>query len=547
MKPLLFYILQVVVCSGLLYGYYHLFLRNKRFHQYNRHYLLAIAVISIFVPFLNIPVYFNAEQTAPLWIQTLDEISVNSHSFFAAEAQRTASTIFTFNNILLILYVSVSCFLFFRLVMAIIKIRKIAGLYQVEKMEGINFVNTDEKETPFSFFHWLFWNKRIQLDSPEGQQIFRHELYHIRQKHSLDILFIELLTLVFWINPFFHLLKKELTTIHEFLADQFAIRQQEKWSYAELLLMHLLDSPHLRFTNPFFHTQIKRRIAMITNSPKTSHQYLRKLMVLPVVATLIILFAFKYKNKENDMKEQPLPELTVSPIDTIPGKAAKNPIRPETNTRSKVFEKVEIEPSFPGGENAWKKYTEEKQDMSVLDRNNAPAGEYTVYIQFIVRTNGSIKDVRPLTNHGFGMEKEGARIIKQGPKWIPAIHQGKAVDAYKKQRFDFTVSKPGSTTGPAQPAANKNGPSIKLADLRKADFHQILNLTDESEIVSYRLAIDRDNDILEVINIGEEISSATRSLINGATAGRLLTIEDIKIRKSNKEMKIPSRFFYVIN
>ena len=136
--------------------------------------------------------------------------------------------------------------------------------------------------------------------SEKGEQVFRHELFHIEQKHSLDVVYMELLTIIFWINPFLHLIKKEIKVIHEFLADQFAVTQSKNWEYAELLLMQSLGTQH-HLANPFFYNQIKRRIAMITSSQKTSYQYLRKIMVLPVATIVVALFAFSYKNKKENV------------------------------------------------------------------------------------------------------------------------------------------------------------------------------------------------------------------------------------------------------
>jgi TonB-dependent SusC/RagA subfamily outer membrane receptor len=171
-------------------------------------------------------------------------------------------------------------------------------------------VSTNDSQAPFSFFNWLFWNQEIELKSNKGEQVFRHELFHIHQKHSLDIVFLEVVSMVFWINPFFHLIKKETRAIHEFLADQYALDNGEKWNYAETLLMYALQTKH-SLVNPFFHNQIKRRIAMITNPQKTSHQYLRKLLVLPVAAVVVTLFAFSYH------KDKPVLVKSLDPITII--------------------------------------------------------------------------------------------------------------------------------------------------------------------------------------------------------------------------------------
>ncbi len=301
MKTLLYYLLQMIVASGILYAYYHFALRNKRFHHYNRFYLLAATLISITIPFLNIPVYFTTEETNSSFVlQTLTAISPGSpqEPVLTATADQLSTTgFFTTKNILYLLYALTGAIVLLRIIISLISIRRIARNNPSEKIDNIRFIKTSEPSTPFSFFRWLFWNRKIELHSEKGEQIFKHELFHIQQKHSWDIMYLEILSVLFWINPFFYLIKKEIKAIHEFLADRFAINENKKWEYAELLLMQVLNTGH-HLVNPFFHNQIKRRIAMITTSNKPRHQYLRKLMVLPLAAIIILLFAFSYKNKK---------------------------------------------------------------------------------------------------------------------------------------------------------------------------------------------------------------------------------------------------------
>jgi protein TonB len=107
---------------------------------------------------------------------------------------------------------------------------------------------------------------------------------------------------------------------------------------------------------------------------------------------------------------------------------------------NKIFEKVEIEASFKGGESAWRKYLERNLNGNTPVDNGAPEGTYTVYVQFVVSKDGSISDVRPLTNHGYGMEAEAVRVIKKGPAWTPAVQNGRSVNAYRKQPITFQVT-----------------------------------------------------------------------------------------------------------
>lgn len=554
MTPLLNYVIQVIIVSGLLYSYYHWVLRNKKFHHYNRYYLLGAALLSILIPLINIPVYFTEEQTASSFVySTLTVFSGSGEeegvTLYASIPEKP--NWFTWDHILPLIYITVAAIVFLRIVFSLLKIRRIIRRHPVEKIDQIRFLNTDEPGTPYSFFRWLFWNRKIELNSAKGEQIFRHELFHIEQKHSLDILFFELLTVAGWFNPFFHLMKKETRAIHEFLADQFAITENNRWDYAELLLMQVLNTDQ-RLVHPFFHNQIKRRIAMITSPQKTSHQYLRKLMVLPVAALAVMLFAFSYKYSSPDPKsaKDPMPsnemqlsnqrtdksdtsgkpgqklkkevkklssgivissdsviyksteagknDLANKPILILNGKrvfesnlkdkviladkvisysagdkeaiqlygtAARNgvlvfynakiidaeiqEVKPDTNS---IFDKVEIEAAYPGGIDAWRKYLERNLNADVPIMSKAPAGVYTVVVQFIVNLDGSVSDTRALTNHGYGMEEEAIRAIVKGGKWLPAIQNGRQVKAYRKQPITFVVDK-----GPKKEGNVKSG------------------------------------------------------------------------------------------
>jgi len=106
---------------------------------------------------------------------------------------------------------------------------------------------------------------------------------------------------------------------------------------------------------------------------------------------------------------------------------------------NKIFDKVEIEASFPGGDSKWRQYLERNANGQVATDNGAPEGTYTVVVQFVVDKEGNISDVRSLTNHGYGMEEEAMRVIRKGPKWSPAIQNGRQVKAYRKQPITFRV------------------------------------------------------------------------------------------------------------
>lgn len=127
----------------------------------------------------------------------------------------------------------------------------------------------------------------------------------------------------------------------------------------------------------------------------------------------------------------------VMPIEIDEGKQI---IEEKKEDPNQIFEKVEVEAKFDGGESAWKRFLERNLNPNTPVDNGAPIGVYTVYVQFVVSKDGSISDVRALTSHGYGMEQEAVRVIKKGPKWIPAIQNGRQVNAYRKQPITFQVT-----------------------------------------------------------------------------------------------------------
>ena len=306
MEALLLYVSKMILCSAILYAYYHFFLKNKSFHHYNRFYLLAVVLVSAVVPVLRIPFLFPQEADTPAFVyRTLEVIVVNggeTESDLWGELIR--HPLFSLAGIALLLYGSIVLWKIFYFGTSLRSILHIKRKYPQEVVSDIHLYHTNEPGTPFSFFSNIFWNRKFPLDSDKGQQLFRHELFHVKQRHSIDNVFMELATAICWINPVFHLIKRELHTIHEFLADEYASSGSDRYAYAEILLVHAIhekkQSPLVHY---FFRSPIKRRIAMILQTTSnTSFSYLRRLMILPIATLLFSAFVLRaQKSIHSDM------------------------------------------------------------------------------------------------------------------------------------------------------------------------------------------------------------------------------------------------------
>ena len=115
------------------------------------------------------------------------------------------------------------------------------------------------------------------------------------------------------------------------------------------------------------------------------------------------------------------------------------PPPPPDSSDGNVFEKVDVEATFPGGDAAWRKYLEKNLNPLVPVDNGAPIGIYTVIVQFIVNKTGEISDIKTMTNFGYGMEQEVMRIMKNSPMWVPAKQNDRLVKAYRKQPITFVI------------------------------------------------------------------------------------------------------------
>ncbi|MDQ6845278.1 MAG: hypothetical protein M3Z92_13160, partial [Bacteroidota bacterium] len=293
MIALAWYLLKVILCSGILCGYYFIALRNKIFHRWNRFYLLASVLIALSVPLMKINIFqkTNAEKgTVVKILQTInygDEIII--------EYGKNKGIQFNPANIIIGAYLLITFVFLSIFIIALHRIFRLKKKYPETKLAGINFVSTDARGTPFSFFNFIFWNNAIDLDSKQGHQIFNHEIAHVKEKHSYDKIFMNLLLIFFWINPFFWLIQKELSMIHEFIADKEALEDNDINAFAEMILQTVYPGKKFPITNNFFHSPLKRRLTMFIKNKNPKVNYASRLFVLPLAAIVFLAFTLKMK------------------------------------------------------------------------------------------------------------------------------------------------------------------------------------------------------------------------------------------------------------
>ncbi|HRI20444.1 MAG TPA: M56/M15 family metallopeptidase, partial [Panacibacter sp.] len=283
------YLLKVLICSALLLAYYWAALRNKRFHYYNRFYLLLAVILSFAIPLLDLQ-WFSFSSSNK---QAITILSVMYGTGEGAVMPAGKGFQLNWQDMLFVIPFMITVFFLLLLAYRIIKIYQIKKRFPVSKTDEFDFINTDIAEAPFSFLKNIFWRNDISLEEKTGQQILRHELAHIKQKHTWDKLFMQIVLAIFWMNPFYWLIQKELYLIHEFIADEKAVEDKDASAFAAMLLHAQYGKFMFAPAQSFFYSPIKRRLLMLTSSKKTSLNYVRRLMALPLLTFVVCLFAFR--------------------------------------------------------------------------------------------------------------------------------------------------------------------------------------------------------------------------------------------------------------
>lgn len=308
-----YYLLQVILCSGILYGYYLLALRNKVFHYWNRYYLLATVGLSLLLPLIRIPV--EQEPAAPVTpaVRMLDVVA--SGDVYVEELGRSETLQFSAGQWALIAYIIAGLVVLGAFVKALLHIRKLRLRHDHVEVEGCQFIVTREPGTPFSFLRSIFWHADISLSTEAGQRILKHELVHVREKHTHDKLFLGAVLVPFWCNPFFWLIRKEMAMIHEFIADRRSVDGPDGAAFAAMLLEAAYPGRSHLMANAFFHSPLKRRLKMLLSTRNTRTSYVTRVIALPLMALVAAAFTLRPASDNDVIPVDPNTEVFTVVID----------------------------------------------------------------------------------------------------------------------------------------------------------------------------------------------------------------------------------------
>lgn len=267
----LYYLLEANLYLVIFYGFYRLFLHHDTFYGLNRYYLIFSSVLAFMLPFFQ--------------LGFLKKEVVISYATFTEIPEKPS--LFTVENGVLLLYAIISLVLIVKICLGLRNLQIIIRKAKRTKENGITLIEIENSKMAFSFFNFLF----IDPELDQKTTILKHEMVHIRQKHSVDILLFELIQISSWFNPITYFIKNDIKLIHEYLADEVTTNKDiAKYEYAMFLIQNSYGNQKVSLSNHFFNSSLlKNRISMLNQTKSAKWARLKLLFVIPLTGLMLCL------------------------------------------------------------------------------------------------------------------------------------------------------------------------------------------------------------------------------------------------------------------
>lgn len=277
------YILKLSISLAVVYLFYALVLRRLTFYTLNRWYLMGYSLLAFFIPFINVsPIVERGawkEYTLVQWVPVMGNYEV---------VAQPADTIDGWVLCLLLLIVGV-LFMLVRLLLQYLSFRHIRKSSQLISDGSVKIYQVDKQIIPFSFGRSIFINQD-QHSEQELQEIILHEFIHVKQRHTADILWGEVLCMLNWYNPFAWLIRRAIRQNLEFIADHQVLKTGLDRRQYQYLLLKVVGVPAFAIANQFNFSSLKKRIVMMNKMRSAKMHLIKFLFVLPLVAILLLAF-----------------------------------------------------------------------------------------------------------------------------------------------------------------------------------------------------------------------------------------------------------------
>ncbi|WP_167610538.1 M56 family metallopeptidase [Maribellus sediminis] len=291
------YFIKFVLSSSILFLIYRLFLENEKMHQFNRFYLLFSILFSLIIPILPIIVITSEVAQSP--------VIFNGEYFqdtAISDVGQSTNNVNILRLILFILYILLTTYFFYRFLKNIFILWSKAKNTEAVLYKNAKVVLTSENHYPFSFLNYIFINRNDFKYNSIEEEIYQHELAHVSQLHSFDILFVELILTFAWLNPVLLLYKNAIQLNHEFLADDAVVSSTGRTKeYQYILINKSGTSSSFYLSSAFNFLPIKKRIIMMNKNVSLKAVRIKKMVLIPSVILVSMVFTFKIEARNSEI------------------------------------------------------------------------------------------------------------------------------------------------------------------------------------------------------------------------------------------------------
>lgn len=416
------YLLQVNVGLILFYALYKLVCTRDTFFRSRRFILIVSLVLPFILPFIDVREWLESRDRM-IMLTHFDYSAVLPEIVVGSEAAETGNRVFVLSEWIGYLYLAGVVVLLVRLAVQAFSLYRLIVRMPEKEINGVRIKCLNDPSGPFSFFGWIFMNPAA-VKEDEISEILTHEMAHVKQHHSVDVLLAEMVSICCWMNPFAWLLKREVRLNLEFLADRKVMEAGFATKSYQYHLLGLAYNHKYGLSNNFNFSHLKQRIIMMNKKKSNATGHIKyALFVLPAFALLVAgnISCSQDASQTEDAKEE-----VVAPVSP---EAKEAPA--DSTAKEEVFMVVEQMPEFPGGMKELLKFLQDNLKYPENAMKNNVQGR--VIVQFVVEKDGTLTEFKVARSVDPDLDAEALRVLQTMPKWKPGMQRGKIV------RVKFTV------------------------------------------------------------------------------------------------------------
>ena len=416
------YLLQVNVGLILFYALYKLVCTRDTFFRSRRFILIVSLVLPFILPFIDVREWLESRDRM-IMLTHFDYSAVLPEIVVGSEAVETGNRVFVLSEWIGYLYLAGVVALLVRLAVQAFSLYRLIVRMPEKEINGVCVKCLNDPSGPFSFFGWIFMNPAA-VKEDEISEILTHEMAHVKQHHSVDVLLAEMVSICCWMNPFAWLLKREVRLNLEFLADRKVMEAGFATKSYQYHLLGLAYNHKYGLSNNFNFSHLKQRIIMMNKKKSNAAGHIKyALFVLPAFALLVAgnISCSQDASQTEDAKEE-----VVAPVSP---EAKEAPA--DSTAKEEVFMVAEQMPEFPGGMKELLKFLQDNLKYPENAMKNNVQGR--VIVQFVVEKDGTPTEFKVARSVDPDLDAEALRVLQTMPKWKPGMQRGKIV------RVKFTV------------------------------------------------------------------------------------------------------------